>query len=376
MSRPVHIPLSYCCSVHIPLSYCSFVPSRRRHHAPQATFVHFCLIVLSKSHPFSYRLLTPAGGMMPWQPEPVSALSACSVLFLLLPARAQTHRITYQAPLDVLFLAVSALPQTAMMPVSHPMRSGQVLPVAPTGSEPLPHDQVDEMVKRFYARHQVLWQAPPLQHSDANECYSPTRMPASTFQDAADSGSLQRQAAVHLNVASLLSAFAFSALAAESLSGGDGVVDQLIFVNLSLATVLLWGTVYHFLNIETALGTKGGARYWHAYSAKLGVSCVAFHQGTFLLGASFPLWAYRKFALQPCFYAALAIAAGWVLYDLGVNLPSHNELNQLLAHAELGIDAEQHLRARPLAPWRLHTWLPAAWKRMHDDARAPLCELA
>ena len=314
--------------------------------------------------------------MMPWQPEPVSALSACSVLFLLLPARAQTHRITYQAPLDVLFLAVSALPQTAMMPVSHPMRSGQVLPVAPTGSEPLPHDHVDEMVKRFYARHQVLWQAPPLQHSDANECYSPTRMPASTFQDAADSGSLQRQAAVHLNVASLLSAFAFSALAAESLSGGDGVVDQLIFVNLSLATVLLWGTVYHFLNIETALGTKGGARYWHAYSAKLGVSCVAFHQGTFLLGASFPLWAYRKFALQPCFYAALAIAAGWVLYDLGLNLPSHNELNQLLAHAELGIDAEQHLRARPLAPWRLHTWLPAAWKRMHDDARAPLCELA
>ena len=109
---------------------------------------------------------------------------------------------------------------------------------------------------------------------------------------------------------------------------------------------------------------------------KLGVSCVAFHQGTFLLGASFPLWAYRKFALQPCFYAALAIAAGWVLYDLGLNLPSHNELNQLLAHAELGIDAEQHLRARPLAPWRLHTWLPAAWKRMHDDARAPLCELA
>ena len=48
-------------------------------------------------------------------------------------------------------------------------------------------------------------------------------------------------------------------------------------------------------------------------------------------------------------HAALAIAAGWVLYDLGVNLPSHNELNQLLAHAELGIDAEQHLRARPLA---------------------------
>ena len=264
-----------------------------------------------------------------------------------------------------------------MMPVSYPMtRSDQVSPARAAANDPLPHDYVDEMVKRFYARHQVLWQAPPLQHSDANECYSPTRMPASTFQDAADSGSLQRQAAVHLNVASLLSAFAFSALAAESLSGGDGVVDQLIFVNLSLATVLLWGTVYHFLNIETALGTKGGARYWHAYSAKLGVSCVAFHQGTFLLGASFPLWAYRKFALQPCFYAALAIAAGWVLYDLGVNLPSHNELNQLLAHAELGIDAEQHLRARPLAPWRLHTWLPAAWKRMHDDARAPLCELA
>ena len=136
-----------------------------------------------------------------------------------------------------------------MMPVSHPMtRSGQVLPVSPSTTTPLPHDHVDEMVKRFYARHQVLWQAPPLQHSDANECYSPTRMPASTFQDAADSGSLQRQAAVHLNVASLLSAFAFSALAAESLSGGDGVVDQLIFVNLSLATVLLWGTVYHFLN--------------------------------------------------------------------------------------------------------------------------------
>ena len=42
----------------------------------------------------------PGGGMMPWQPEPVSALCLRCAL-LIAAGQTQTHRITYQAPLDV-----------------------------------------------------------------------------------------------------------------------------------------------------------------------------------------------------------------------------------------------------------------------------------
>ena len=78
-------------------------------------------------------------------------------------------------------------------------------------------------------------------------------------------------------------------------------IDQAIFINLSLATVLFLGTVLHFMYIDMGLGSKGGSRYWQTYSAKLGTSCVTFHVGCLLLAASFPMWAYRKFSVQPAF---------------------------------------------------------------------------
>ena len=59
------------------------------------------------------------------------------------------------------------------------------------------------------------------------------------------------------------------------------------------------------------LGTPAGARYWQAYSGKLGISCVSFHLGLVLLVATFPMWASRKFALQPAVYATLTFAVLW-----------------------------------------------------------------
>ena len=141
------------------------------------------------------------------------------------------------------------------------------------------------------------------------------------------------------------------------------VMDQAIFLNLCLATALLLGTVLHFMYIDMGLGTKGGMRYWHAYSAKLGNSCVSFHLGCTMLVATFPLWAYRKFGLAPAFYGTLAFAVLWVVYDFCLLLPSHNELNQILAHAEMGINAEKRL-----AVWDVRrNWTAEAWQGLYQQ---------
>ena len=230
--------------------------------------------------------------------------------------------------------------------------------------KPLPFDEVDEIVKQFYKNNKMLWMDSNSGWKYLQSKYSPTRMPAHSFQNAKDCSALQRQAEVHLNVAALLSAFAFSAAASEGAqsSANSSPIDQAIFINLSLATVLFLGTVLHFMYIDMGLGSKGGSRYWQTYSAKLGTSCVTFHVGCLLLAASFPMWAYRKFSVQPAFFVTLVFAVLWFIYDFLVLLPSHNQMNQLLAHAELGIDAQKFLKPSLFAKH----WTPEAWEAMYN----------
>ena len=123
--------------------------------------------------------------------------------------------------------------------------------------------------------------------------------------------------------------------------------------------LLLLGTVLHFLYIDMGLGSQGGRRYYYAYSSKLGNSCVSFHVGTFMLAACFPLWAYRRFGMQPAFYVTLAFAVLWVIYDAALLLPTHDHINQLLAHAYMGIDAEKAGLAGTQG------WTPEAWEGMY-----------
>ena len=225
---------------------------------------------------------------------------------------------------------------------------------------------VDEIVKDFYRKNPMLWE---YDRTTTQAFYSPTRMPAWTFQNAADASTLQRQAEVHLNVAALLSAFAFAAAAAEGAlqtSDSTKTIDQAIFICLCLVTVLLLGTVLHFMYLDMGLGTKGGTRYFQAYSAKLGTSCVSFHFGCAILAACFPMWAYRKFGHAPAFFATVAFAALWFIYDFFILLPTHNHMNQLLAHADMGIDARKIVKRQWGSGLGLATnWAPEAWEAMY-----------
>ena len=81
-----------------------------------------------------------------------------------------------------------------------------------------------------------------------------------------------------------------------------------------------------------------------------------------MLAASFPMWAYRKFSIQPAFFVTLIFAVLWFVYEFMVLLPSHNQMNQLLAHAELGIDARKFLRPSLFAKH----WMPEAWEAMYN----------
>lgn len=210
---------------------------------------------------------------------------------------------------------------------------------------PLAQPRVDELVRGFHAKH-LLWRLPVGKRDQP--AYAPSRMPAYPLQNAADARGLQRQAEVHQNVASLLTGFAFAATASEGLltegldEGYRGStmehVDQAIFLLLCVATIVLLSTVMHFMYIDMGIGTRAGSLYAQAYSGKLGQACVTFHVGTVLLAAVMPLWAYRKFELSWVFYACCALPPGWMYYDFGVSLPAHMELNQLLAHAELGLE--------------------------------------
>ena len=74
--------------------------------------------------------------------------------------------------------------------------------------KPLPFDKVDEIVKQFYKNNKMLWMEGNSGWKYLQSKYSPTRMPAHSFQNAKDCSALQRQAEVHLDVAALLSAFA------------------------------------------------------------------------------------------------------------------------------------------------------------------------
>ena len=63
-----------------------------------------------------------------------------------------------------------------------------------------------------------------------------------------------------MNVAALLSAFAFAAAAAEgALKTNDATlaIDQAIFLTLCVATFLLLAQVLHFMYIDMGLDTKG-----------------------------------------------------------------------------------------------------------------------
>ena len=74
------------------------------------------------------------------------------------------------------------------------------------------------------------------------------------------------------------------------------------------------------------------------------------------------MWAYRKFSVQPAFFVTLVFAVLWFIYDFLVLLPSHNQMNQLLAHAELGIDAQKFLKPSLFAKH----WTPEAWEAMYN----------
>lgn len=257
------------------------------------------------------------------------------------------------------------------------------------------------MVREFYRGSPLLWSTTlPKKLRDSTH-YSPTRMPAHQYQNARDVSSLQRQAEVHLNVAALMSAFAFAAASTEATTQttAPAPIDQGIFITLALATVLLLGTVLHFMYLDMGLGTRGGRHYFMAYSAKLGISCVSFHCGCAMLMASFPLWAYRKFDLQPATFVAVACAAGWLVYDLFVLLcvactpltwlhshcapyspcpasPSHARMNQLLDAAFMGIDVSKEVRyCGPLSMWGSgiglsENFTEEMWARMHAVAVA------
>ena len=71
---------------------------------------------------------------------------------------------------------------------------------------------------------------------------------------------------------------------------------------------------------------------------------------------------FRSFSVQPAFFVTLIFAVLWFLYDFMVLLPSHNQMNQLLAHAELGIDARKFLRPSLFAKH----WMPEAWEAMYN----------
>lgn len=250
---------------------------------------------------------------------------------------------------------------------AHPRIAPDPIGQSANRREPLPFSRVDEMLRDFLSHHQLSgWAAPPMLNPKTDQFYSPSQMPAHTFQNAADASALQRQAEVHLNVAALLCAFAFAAAATEGALQSSEVasaVDQAIFINLTLCTVLLLGTLMHFMYIDMGLGTRGGRRYWQAYSGKLGVSCVSFHLGCALLIATFPLWAYRKFELQPAFLVTLCFAILWVVYDIALLLQSHDKFNQILAHAEMGVDADRRTLNQLAAG---HRWTQEGWERMHQ----------
>ena len=138
---------------------------------------------------------------------------------------------------------------------------------------------------------------------------------------------------------------------------------QIIFTVLCLATVMFFGTVMHFMYTQMGLDSLGGEKYFRAYSYKMGASCLTFHCGTWMLGAVFPLWAYQRYVIGPCFIAAAVI--GWLWYDLTIVMPGHIKLNLLATHCAMG----EH---PPAAIHKLQTfsnmrkgWSDGAWVKMH-----------
>ena len=160
-------------------------------------------------------------------------------------------------------------------------------------------------------------------------------------------------------------------------------VDQAIFVLVCFTTLLLLSTVMHSMYIDMGIDTRAGKKYAQAYSSKLGFACVTFHIGTVLLAAVMPLWAFRKFGLSWVFYVCACIPPGWLFYDFGVSLPAHIELNQLLAHAELGLEVAD--RKQLWMNWQTvtggHCWTAEGWaaeaqRRKLGGEDAPREELA
>ena len=143
---------------------------------------------------------------------------------------------------------------------------------------------------------------------------------------------------------------------------------------LTTAFVLLLAQVMHFMYIDMGLGQRGGHRYFQAHSARLGLSCVLFHTGTYVLAACFPLWAYRKFnkndEVQPSFVVACVCAVGWVVYDYFFLLPAHAKINMLLEHAYMGIDAAGKIPKPSLPlflPGTAQAWTEEGWRQLYQE---------
>ncbi|CAD7960654.1 unnamed protein product [Amoebophrya sp. A25] len=279
-------------------------------------------------------------------------------------------------------------------------------------STSLSDDRVDELVGEFFRKHPSFGPMWYPFYTKRSKCFGqqgksflPSRMPAHMFQYSADPTALQRQAEVHSTVATLLAGFAFAATANEGgiiTSAGAGTttsassagnnylwVDKALFCLLCSATILFLAQVLHFMYVDMGLGMRAGRKYYMAFSARVGNSCVTFHLGTFLLAACMPLWTYRKFGnpskvgngggggsgassstydhpfQEPAFTATFVLAAFWVYYDLFVLLPVHDKLNMLLTHADMGIDVESSAKLPSF--WGLHSWMPDAWDSLYQQ---------
>ena len=193
--------------------------------------------------------------------------------------------------------------------------------------------------------------------------YSPTRMPAHSFQNAKDCSALQRQAGT-LERGRFIECFRFLCGCIEGAQSGESSssIDQAIFYRplardytISRHSIAFYvhrhGTwQQRWLSLLAGLLRKTRHVVRHVSCWMLVACCI------------FPNVGIPQVQRSACFFVTLIFAVLWFLYDFMVLLPSHNQMNQLLAHAELGIDARKFLRPSLFAKH----WMPEAWKAMYN----------
>ncbi|CAD7947723.1 unnamed protein product [Amoebophrya sp. A120] len=266
-----------------------------------------------------------------------------------------------------------------------------------TPRPPFDFEKANAVIRAFLQRHPKIlgqpgpdpdhekWKKQKLHKDPMNDLHrKPTHVPyyplvsANTaYEDAGTSNGLIMQVEMHAQVATVLAAFVFAALIAESPSQlyegsatptlkcelfrvselAMSIVDQVrvFFIGWILCSFIV--LLLCFLGLQEYLTTRAGRKYFRVWCPTLNSQCLWMVNTILVFLLVVPLYVVKYFGFSVIFFLTCAISFYWIA-TLFKHFEAYTDLASLLNNIELGVDSSD-----PESSYRPDGWSHSAMAR-------------